>query len=200
MVQLSSTRCSCIAIVWVILVSFAAITLCIASQREVVYFVIDSVRKLLDTPSFASWSWLICNETCFSTPTSPLYQVKLFIAVNNETKEHTDCLTPCSRALLEKLIITLPDNEFPVFYRTQRFITVFTRARHWSLSWVRWIQSTTSHTISPKSIIIWSSHPRLGLPSGLFPSRRKHTIRQCVVKVCLWSRFPTSGVHVDGNM
>jgi hypothetical protein len=33
--------------------SFAAITVCIASQRVfiVVYFVIDSVRKLLDTPS-----------------------------------------------------------------------------------------------------------------------------------------------------
>jgi hypothetical protein len=34
-------------------VSFAAITLCVASHREVpkvsIYFVIDSVRKLLDT-------------------------------------------------------------------------------------------------------------------------------------------------------
>jgi hypothetical protein len=34
-------------------VSFAAITLCVASQRVFVYFVIDSVRKLLDTPSYA---------------------------------------------------------------------------------------------------------------------------------------------------
>jgi len=36
---------------------FAAITLCVASQRVfivVVYFVIDSVRKLLDTPSYNS--------------------------------------------------------------------------------------------------------------------------------------------------
>jgi hypothetical protein len=35
-------------------VSFAAITLCIASQREfgVVYLVIDSVRKLLNAPSY----------------------------------------------------------------------------------------------------------------------------------------------------
>jgi hypothetical protein len=58
MIQLSATRCSCIAILWVSLVSFAAITLCVASQRVfivvvvvVVYFVFDSVRKLLDTPS-----------------------------------------------------------------------------------------------------------------------------------------------------
>jgi hypothetical protein len=37
-------------------VSFAAITLCVASQRVfifvIVYFVIGSVRKLLDTPSY----------------------------------------------------------------------------------------------------------------------------------------------------
>jgi hypothetical protein len=33
-VQLSATRCGCIAILWVSLVSFAAITLCVASQRE----------------------------------------------------------------------------------------------------------------------------------------------------------------------
>jgi hypothetical protein len=33
MVQLSATRCSCISILWVSLVSFAAITLCVAYQR-----------------------------------------------------------------------------------------------------------------------------------------------------------------------
>jgi hypothetical protein len=57
MVQLCATRCSCIAIMSVDLVSFAAITLCVASQRVfivVVYFVIDSVRKLLDIPSYLS--------------------------------------------------------------------------------------------------------------------------------------------------
>jgi hypothetical protein len=54
MVQLSATRCSCIGIVWVSLVSFGAITLCVASSRVfifVVYFFIDSVRKLLSTPT-----------------------------------------------------------------------------------------------------------------------------------------------------
>jgi hypothetical protein len=63
MVQLSATRCSCVAVLRVSLVSFAAITLCVTSQRMfviiiiiivvvVVYFVIDSVRKLLVTPSY----------------------------------------------------------------------------------------------------------------------------------------------------
>jgi hypothetical protein len=52
---------SCIAILWVSLVKFAAITLCVPSQRvfivAVVYFVIDSVRKLLDTPSYSDESY-----------------------------------------------------------------------------------------------------------------------------------------------
>jgi hypothetical protein len=61
MVKFSAIRCSGIAIVWVSLVSFAAIVFCVASQRVfiiivvvvvVVYFVIDSVRKLLDTTSY----------------------------------------------------------------------------------------------------------------------------------------------------
>jgi hypothetical protein len=50
MVQLSASRCSFIAILWVSIMSFAAITLCVASQPVFivvgVYFVTDSVRKL----------------------------------------------------------------------------------------------------------------------------------------------------------
>jgi hypothetical protein len=46
----TATRCSCIAILWVSLVSFAAVTVCVASQRVItkvsVYFIIDSVRKI----------------------------------------------------------------------------------------------------------------------------------------------------------
>jgi hypothetical protein len=56
MVQLSATRCSCIAISRVSLVSFVAITPYVASQRAIpkvsVYFFTDSVRKLLDTTPY----------------------------------------------------------------------------------------------------------------------------------------------------
>jgi hypothetical protein len=55
-------------------------------------------------------------------------------------------------------------------YGTRRFIIAFTRARIWSLSWARWIQSTLSCTVPLKSILIFSLHQRLGLPRGLFPS------------------------------
>jgi hypothetical protein len=57
MVQFSATKCSYISILWVSLVSSVAVTLYVASQRVfivVVYFVVDSVRKLLDIPSYTS--------------------------------------------------------------------------------------------------------------------------------------------------
>jgi len=39
-----------------------------------------------------------------------------------------------SRVLLKKLIVTQLAKEFLAFYGTLRFITVFTRSRHWILS------------------------------------------------------------------
>jgi hypothetical protein len=50
------------------------------------------------------------------------------------------------------------------------FITMFTRAFHWYLSWARLIQSIPPHPISLRYIFTLSTHLHLGLPSGLFPS------------------------------
>jgi hypothetical protein len=59
---------------------------------------------------------------------------------------------------------------FPTFYGTWRFISMFTRALHWSQSWYTSIQSIPSHLNSLRSILTLSTHLHLGLPSGLFPS------------------------------
>ena len=49
-------------------------------------------------------------------------------------------------------------------------VFTITRARHLLLSWARAIQFTLSQPISLRPILILSSHLRLGLPNGIFPS------------------------------
>jgi len=43
--------------------------------------------------------------------------------------------------------------KFPAFYRTWRFVTMFTRGCHWSLFWARSIQSTPFHLAFLRSIL-----------------------------------------------
>ena len=79
-------------------------------------------------------------------------------------------LAPWSRVILEKLTGCQLVKKFPAFYGTWRFITAFTSARYLSLSWASSIQAIPPHPTSWRSILILSSHIRLGLESGLFPS------------------------------
>jgi hypothetical protein len=69
--------------------------------------------------------------------------------------------SPMSLSLSKNILIS---------YGTRRFITVFTKACHWTLSWARRIQFAPSIPISSRSILMLSSHLRLGISSGLFPS------------------------------
>ena len=87
-----------------------------------------------------------------------------------ETFSHTYLLTPWCRLLLEKLTGLQLLKKFPAFHGTRRFITALTSVRHLSLSWASPIQSIYPHPTSCRSILILSTHLRLGLPSGLFPS------------------------------
>ena len=82
----------------------------------------------------------------------------------------TYLLTPWCRVLLEKLTGLQLVKKFPAFHGTRRFITTLTRVLHLSLSWASPIQSIYPNPTSWRSILILSTHLRLGLPSGLFPS------------------------------
>ena len=77
----------------------------------------------------------------------------------------------CSRVLLQKLTGSQPARKFPAFYGTLNFITVCTSASHLIQFWATSIQSMSLHPIYWRSILILSSHLRLGLPNGLFHSR-----------------------------
>ena len=82
----------------------------------------------------------------------------------------TYLLTPWCRVLLEKLTGLQLVKKFLAFHGTRRFITALTSVRHLSLSWAGPIQSIYPHPTSWRSILIFSTHLRLGLPSGLLPS------------------------------
>ena len=82
----------------------------------------------------------------------------------------TYLLTPWCRVLLEKLTGLQLVKKFPAFHGTRRFITALTSLRYPSLSWASPIQSIYPHPTSLRSILILSTHLRLGLPCGLFPS------------------------------
>jgi len=105
----------------------------------------------------------------------------------------TYLLTPWCRVLLEKLTGLQLLKKFPAFYGTRRFITAFTSLRHPSLSWVNPVQSIYPHPISWRSILILSTHLRLGLPSGLFPSG---TIQGLYFHILFRLFFKTVGIDV----
>ena len=79
-------------------------------------------------------------------------------------------LTPWCRVLLEKRTGLQLVKKFPAFHGTRRFITALTSVRHLSLFWAIPMQSIYPHSTSWRSILILSTHLRLGLPSGLFLS------------------------------
>ena len=79
-------------------------------------------------------------------------------------------LTPWSRVLLEKLTGSAASQEIPRIFGTRKFITVLTSARHLPLPRANSIQSPKPPPTSWSYVLMSSSHLRLGLPNGLFPS------------------------------
>jgi hypothetical protein len=61
--------------------------------------------------------------------------------------------TTLSLLLHKKLTIAQLFKQFATFCGTWGFITVFTRACHWSLSWARWILFTHHHPVSLRSLL-----------------------------------------------
>jgi len=76
-------------------------------------------------------------------------------------------LSPRCRVNVERPTGFQPVNKFLAFHGTRKFITTFTTARYLSLSWASSIHFIPPHSTSWRSILILSSHLRLGIPSGL---------------------------------
>jgi hypothetical protein len=94
--------------------------------------------------------------------------------MNNQTcysvcRDITHWLTQRSR-VVAKPIIASPIKKFCTIHGDRCFITVFTKALHWFLSWARSTQSILPRPISLRSILILSYHLcDLSLSFWLFP-------------------------------
>ena len=127
-----------------------------------------AMKTHVSWPFIIPWSSCTCYmmeiRRCFTSI------VKTFAKWETCSTNNTTLLAPWSRVLLEKLTGFQLVTRFPAFYVTRRFITAFTSARHLSLSWANSILSIHAHPTSWRSILILSSHLRLGLSNDPFPS------------------------------
>ena len=119
----------------------------------------------------------IMNESCRNqVQGSSLRQDQVVDLINIEMNIWVPCLLTylLTHSMKQVLLVKLSGSQlvkkFPTFYGTRRFITAFTSFHHPSLSWASPILSTCPHPTSCRSILILSTHLRLGLPSGL-PTR-----------------------------
>jgi hypothetical protein len=112
--------------------------------------------------------YLLSNKTTFHTPWSFREQKALWVATILGGKvRKVMCVVTYLRswALLEKLPIVQPFKNFPAFYGTRRFITVFTRALHWSPSYLRYNLYALLTSQVPNLISIFFSLGRLSKES-----------------------------------
>jgi len=101
------------------------------------------------------------------------------------------------RDLLEKLTGLQLVKKFPAFHGTRRFIITLTKVRHLSLSCASQIQSIYPHLTSWRSILILSTHLRLGLPSGLLPSGFPTKTLYTPLSTPIRATFPAHLILID---
>ena len=137
--------------------------------------------KASNTCSFTALQIVYWQTECPARFAGPYVRLTMAVVLRMASKTRIDrrhllsylltfLFTPWCRVLIEKLAGSQLVKKFPAFYGTRKFITAFTSACQLCLSWVRSIQSITPHPTVWRSILILSSHLRLGLPSGLFSS------------------------------
>ena len=121
-----------------------------------------------------SWRWILKYKFGAVPEWAIFFHFFRYKLLNtNNIGTHNFCtflLTPWCRVLLEKLTGRQLVKKFHAFHGTRRFITALTSVRHLPLSWASPIQSIYPHPTSWRSVLILSTHLRLGLPSGLLPS------------------------------
>jgi hypothetical protein len=141
-------------------VSEYSLSVCVSLIHLIHAFLRKSSRRVTGYLSWESGSQKSCRNESLSRKILPVHRL---LSWPSGTHSLTHGVEPFLRSCLFVQLL----KKLPALYGTRKFITVFTRALHWSLFWARSIQSIPSHPISRRSILILFNHLRLGLPSGL---------------------------------
>jgi len=107
------------------------------SHEAQIEFIQTSWRKLM--------TWKLIQNVKYRSVTSIWNIFRYGVYLSLKVSINDLFISPWRKALLEKLKVNQMCKKCPAFYEIRRFITVFTRVGHRSISWARCIQSTTSH-------------------------------------------------------
>jgi len=116
--------------------------------------------------------------TCFGPCSGDIFRSQRYIYSKKLYSIFTYLLHGAG-VFLEKLTGLQLVKKFPAFHGIRMFITALTSVRQLSLSWASPIRSIYPHPTSWRSVLILSTHLRLGLLSGLlrpcFPTKTLYT-------------------------
>ena len=131
------------------------------------YFPLPWTRRIQTMPT----SYFLAGHFNITLRSTPRYGSNIFSSGFRTKTQYAPLLFPIHATCPAYLIFIDLQlvKEFPAFHGTQRLITALTSVRHLSLSWASPIQSIYPHPTFWRSILILSTHLRLGLPTGLFP-------------------------------
>ena len=147
-------------------------TAMLSEPQNIFYpFVIKLLLTTIKRCFMRAGGFIVTNYYKTNWILSKLYFITIYIhfhVIHNNNITHS--LTPHSTVLLEKLTGSAASQEIPRIFGTRRFLAVLTSVRHLSLSWANSIQSPQPPSTSWRSILILSSHLRLGLWERLLSS------------------------------
>jgi hypothetical protein len=123
------------------------------------------------------YSSSLCNLlNCLvaQTPLIPTYEeVCLFVKFTDRhltRGTHLRDWSPLRSWLIPCVWVLGDSNNFPTFYGSWRFITLFAGALNWTLSWASSIHAISPHHVSLRFILIFSFHLYLSCLTGFFHS------------------------------
>jgi hypothetical protein len=174
------------------------------SAEHVYNCIINNIRNLwlhslqLHCCEFSSIGWYLVNIRVRMDVLHWLQHISAY-KFNSVHKDRSFllCLNPWNRILLKKLIVAQLVMKLNAFYCTWTFITVFTRTCYWFLSWAKWIESTSLHTVSLGPILILFPRVFLCHLSGLFLWEYPIKLMCAFVVFFMHTKCPTHLIPLD---